>query len=133
MHFPDSSFDAALSEIVAVQDIMYGLGPSNYHIEVPAEQDYGSLFGSEDAEHCFYALKSLAEEEVRDMRLDRTARNTFAMLASMVLQQFKYTFDVARWLATAHALIVGVDEYQKANGYRPPHMAEFVTAYMINE
>lgn len=129
-HFPDTSFDAAIKGIIAGKDIMYGTEPSHYHIQVPGELDAGTVFENADAEHGFYALVEIARRQVRELRLEPTARNVFAVFAHNVLQEHDYNIEVSRWLAIANALIVGVDRYETLNGHRPVNMAMFVLNYM---
>lgn len=129
-HFPDTTFDAAIFRTVAARGVMYGTGVSDWHIPVPAERDTDSIFGDADAESSFYALQELATREVVNMRLERTARNVFAMLATMFLTENAFTFEVGRWLGIANALIVGREEYLRKHGYLPINNDAFVYDYM---
>lgn len=129
-YFPDTTFDAAVSNMVAARGVMYGTGVSDWHVSVPEERDTQSIFANADAESSFYALRELASREVAELRLERTARNVFAMLATMFLTDNAFTFEVGRWLAIANALIVGRDEYMFKYGYMPINNEDFVFDYI---
>jgi hypothetical protein len=129
-NFPDATFENAVRIACANADIMYGFGPSPFHVEIEEDRYMSKVFQSADAEYSFRALVAVAEKLVVKHGKDQSARNTFAELADWILQNFPFTFEVAKWLAIANVLIVGVDEYKTKFGHTPVNMDMFVYDYM---
>lgn len=124
----DAGFDGAVVRIVTAKNIMYGVGPGQHHIEVPADRDNQSVFGSNKAESCFYAIvenaKRFMEEDTSD------PRGVFVAVAATFLKEFQYNFDTARWLSILNALIVGRAEHEARHGHFPVENDNFVLDYM---
>ena len=129
-HYPYTDFEQAVSELVDSMNIMYGVGVSEYHIQVPSERLSNSPFESADAEVKFFALV----EYVRTIGepYASSEQNVFARVSAEILKVFRYTFNVGQWLAIANALIVGIAEYTKLYGHAPIRTDLFVLHYANN-
>ncbi|QPC44955.1 hypothetical protein HW532_20980 [Kaustia mangrovi] len=121
----DELFDDAVVSLVEKLGIMYGFTKGSHHYTIHEEQDNHTIFGSARAEHSFYALAAYATRNVRNA----TPNNIFIAVSTLILDEHEYDFVVARWLALAHALIVGREKHMEHFGHYPVDTWDFVVDY----